>query len=334
MKSAPPALPMVGWYDPRQLVPTAADMAASVLFGRRAHYRILEAPMAPKREPETLVAGGRDDAGRRLRAAERVSAAGRVAPACAGAISRSWSSTMVRCGERNPHALTAWSPMTTCRCSSAALREVSSSGRERRASQPGGRVLVRHAVPQIRAIHRHALARVLVRWAARPTPAHIPSRRSHRVGWTMVSVVTYARPFGSSAQLLTAGAIIVVLVWITGAIISGLCLLVSLNGFGRHSKALSSRKIPGLEEFPSGEDRRVGRPHDLSRRNPPRAAALESRRGRRARACFDPDDPDATAPELIEPPIVCRKIALPRISRARYSRKSKKGEMSHEHRGR
>ena len=40
--------PMVGWYDPMQLLRTGRDVAASILFGRRADYRLMEAVASPK----------------------------------------------------------------------------------------------------------------------------------------------------------------------------------------------------------------------------------------------------------------------------------------------
>jgi hypothetical protein len=44
----PKYLPMVGWYDPRQLVPTGIDVAVTTLFGENSDYRLIEALESPK----------------------------------------------------------------------------------------------------------------------------------------------------------------------------------------------------------------------------------------------------------------------------------------------
>lgn len=44
----PKMLPMVGWYDPKQLFRTAQEVVVSTLFGRHADYRIIEALAAAK----------------------------------------------------------------------------------------------------------------------------------------------------------------------------------------------------------------------------------------------------------------------------------------------
>jgi hypothetical protein len=39
---APKQLPMVGWYDPKQLLRSAQEVAVSTLFGRHSDYRLIE----------------------------------------------------------------------------------------------------------------------------------------------------------------------------------------------------------------------------------------------------------------------------------------------------
>lgn len=51
----PKRLPMVGWFDPRQLAVTAVDVAISTIFGRHADKRLIEAMTMGDDEPEPFV---------------------------------------------------------------------------------------------------------------------------------------------------------------------------------------------------------------------------------------------------------------------------------------
>jgi hypothetical protein len=54
----PTQLPMVGWYDPLQLIRTGIDVAVSTLFGRHSDYRLIEALASPRTaRPEELTCG-------------------------------------------------------------------------------------------------------------------------------------------------------------------------------------------------------------------------------------------------------------------------------------
>jgi hypothetical protein len=49
-KKEPKQLPMVGWYDPRQLARTAVEVAISTIFGRHSDHRLIEAMAAGEDE--------------------------------------------------------------------------------------------------------------------------------------------------------------------------------------------------------------------------------------------------------------------------------------------
>jgi hypothetical protein len=131
------------------------------------------------------------------------------------------------------------------------------------------------------------------------------------LGWgaTVLTVKWFGLEFASTAQLLTGGALIFAGGWIVGSVILGLYLLVSLNGFGRHhNEAFSSLKIEDwkhflrlridaagdLTIFPIGIER-------VPRKWRPAGAGSRSR--------YVPDDPSATPPKLVEPPIAIRRSA-------------------------
>lgn len=124
------------------------------------------------------------------------------------------------------------------------------------------------------------------------------------IGWgaTYVGVNCFGWPFKTPRQLLLAGLIIFVLGWIVGSIVMGVYLLVSLNFFKRHqNEAFSAIASPdwknflklridpngGLTIFPIGI-RRVAR---------------KWKRSSGVGATYESNDPRATLPELIEPPI-------------------------------
>lgn len=125
------------------------------------------------------------------------------------------------------------------------------------------------------------------------------------IGWFATYLtVTANHSFQSTYQLLPAGAIIFVLGWLAGSIVMGLYLLVSLNVFKRHAnEAFSALASPdwknflklridsdgGLTIFPIGIQK-VPR-HWKETNAIPR---------------FEPSDAKATAPALIEAPIVIK----------------------------
>ena len=139
------------------------------------------------------------------------------------------------------------------------------------------------------------------------------------LGWgaTVLTVKGFGLAFASTTQLLTAGALIFAGGWVAGSVIVGVYLLVSLNAFGRHhNEAFSSLKVEDwkhflrlridargdLTIFPIGIER-VARKW--------RAAANPASRSR-----IEPDDPRATAPVLIEPPIHVRRSARSQAAHA------------------
>lgn len=56
----PEQLPMVGWYDPGQLMRTATQVAASTILGAHADYRLIEALVAPAAQFHDLSDAGTD----------------------------------------------------------------------------------------------------------------------------------------------------------------------------------------------------------------------------------------------------------------------------------
>jgi hypothetical protein len=119
--------------------------------------------------------------------------------------------------------------------------------------------------------------------------------------------LTVPLTFGSTSQLLWCGALIVVFGWVVGSIIMGLYLLVSLNGFARHSnEAFSALRIEDWKNFLR---LRIDERGELTifpigiRRVPRRWKRRES--GDRGPQ-FVAKDLKATPPELIEPPVEVR----------------------------
>jgi calcineurin-like phosphoesterase family protein len=109
---------------------------------------------------------------------------------------------------------------------------------------------------------------------------------------------------GSTPQLLLGALLMLVGGWLVGPFILGVYLLISLNLFGRHqNEAFSSLAIADWKSFLRLH---IGPTGDLTiypvgiRRVPRRWKASPRPDGPRLLA----DDPDATAPELIENPIV------------------------------
>jgi len=126
------------------------------------------------------------------------------------------------------------------------------------------------------------------------------------IGWfaSYVGMTWLGWPFKSPKQLVLAGAIIAVLGWIVGSIVMGVYLVVSLNFFKRHAnEAFSALAIPDWKSFLRLKIDKNGQltifPIGIQR-VPRKWKATEESRG----SIFVPDDPKATAPELIEDPIV------------------------------
>jgi hypothetical protein len=126
------------------------------------------------------------------------------------------------------------------------------------------------------------------------------------IGWgaAYVAVHDMGLPFRSIPQLLLSGAIIFAAGYLVGAVLLGVYLLISLNGFGRHAnEAFSSLKIEDWKHFLR---LRIGTDGTLTifpigiRRVPRRwTETSHGTSGPR----YVPDDPKATDPELIEAPI-------------------------------
>lgn len=126
------------------------------------------------------------------------------------------------------------------------------------------------------------------------------------IGWGAAYVAIHAMglQFRSISQLLLSGAIIFVGGYLIGAMLLGLYLLISLNGFGRHgNEAFSSLKVEDWKHFLR---LKIGTDGTLTifpigiRRVPRRWA--ESLSGTSSPR-YVPNDPKATEPELIEGPI-------------------------------
>jgi hypothetical protein len=132
------------------------------------------------------------------------------------------------------------------------------------------------------------------------------------LGWgvTIVTVKTMCLPFGSTAQALIALLLMVSMGWVAGSFVMGIYLLVSLNIFKRHSdEAFSALRIQDWKNFLR---MRIDPQGNLTifpigiRRVPRKWRARDQGQGG---PDFCPDDPNATRPSLIEPPIV-----LPRMT--------------------
>jgi hypothetical protein len=134
------------------------------------------------------------------------------------------------------------------------------------------------------------------------------------VGWAGAHAAALLMPGAPDWRVrLTTGAALLAGGYVVGAEIMGAYLLVSLNVFGRHNvEAFSSLRC---EDFKSWLRLHVApdgalRVYPVALRRVPR----RWRRGRAGpeasgewRALLEPDDPAATPPALVEPPIVLRR---------------------------
>ncbi|MFT3930147.1 MAG: hypothetical protein QM709_07595 [Spongiibacteraceae bacterium] len=107
--------------------------------------------------------------------------------------------------------------------------------------------------------------------------------------------------FGSTPQMLIAGASVFAGGWLLGSLIMGVYLLISLNAFGRHTnEAFSSLKIEDWKNFLRLKIDTDGSLtiFAVGLRKVPRKWKRIGERG--ARSCIVPDDTRATAPEIID----------------------------------
>lgn len=123
------------------------------------------------------------------------------------------------------------------------------------------------------------------------------------IGW-FATWVSMQGPwhFKEAEQLLVAGAIIFGLGWIVGSCVMGIYLFISLNGFRRHAnEAFSALAIPDWKSFLRMKIDQNGLTiYPIGIRRVPRKWKPNDQKGG---SIFLPDDPKATAPELIDGPI-------------------------------
>jgi hypothetical protein len=116
--------------------------------------------------------------------------------------------------------------------------------------------------------------------------------------------------FGTVSQTLVSGVGVGLAGWFVAPLLMGVYLLISLNRFGRHSnEAFSSLRIEDWKHFlrlhiDSQGDLTL---YPIGVRRVPRK--WKAREGEQTPSLLVPADPEATPPELIEPPI--------RVTRAR-----------------
>ncbi len=123
------------------------------------------------------------------------------------------------------------------------------------------------------------------------------------LGWlsSKFTVVTLGLSFGSTSQLLSAGLSMFVGGWLLGSIIMGIYLLISLNGFTRHTnEAFSSLKIEDWKNFLRMKIDADGSLtiFAVGLRRVPRKWKKFGEPGERS--CIVPDDERATVPQLID----------------------------------
>ncbi len=129
------------------------------------------------------------------------------------------------------------------------------------------------------------------------------------IGWfsSYLTIQQFGLPFASTGQMLAAGASMVVGGWLLGSIIMGLYLLISLNGFGRHTnEAFSSLKIQDWKNFLRLKIDADGSLtiFTVGLRRVPRKWKRIGPGGERS--CIVPDDARASAPQIIDRVILTR----------------------------
>ena len=132
------------------------------------------------------------------------------------------------------------------------------------------------------------------------------------IGWgaTYLTVHELKLPPLEIPQMLLSGFLIFTGGWVIGSLLMGLYLLVSLNVFGFHANeafsALAIQDWKNFVRFKVEHDRLTIYPIGL-RRVPRKWKARSGGQGPE----WEPDDKRATAPELIEPPIVLERNPVP-----------------------
>jgi Calcineurin-like phosphoesterase len=149
----------------------------------------------------------------------------------------------------------------------------------------------------------------LYRWAGGLLHGGAHLGAAFLIGWgaTYLTVTTLGLEFQSPPQLLLAAALIFAGGWVAGSLLVGVFLLVSLNAFGcLQNSAFSSLRIEDWKNFLRIKIDRQGRLtvypvgiRRVPRRWKRRAAGAEGPE-------LVPDDPRATEPELIEPPVLLK----------------------------
>jgi len=149
------------------------------------------------------------------------------------------------------------------------------------------------------------------------------------IGWfaTRVSVAWFGLRFQSFSQLLIAFVIIVILGWVIGSTIMGLYLLISLNGFGRHSnEAFSALAIEDWKNFLRLRIEKDGKLTIFPIGLPTVPTSWKRRTGERWNADkthrqpeLEPDENQTLRPCFIEAPILVQPLTDPQREKCRVT---------------
>jgi hypothetical protein len=130
-------------------------------------------------------------------------------------------------------------------------------------------------------------------------------------GWLGSYVAQHVVPgWSEAAKLVIVGLFLLAGGYLAGGLLMGVYLLVSLNAFGRHdTEAFSSLRVQDFRSWLRLHVTADGtlRIYPMAIRRVPRrwkAAAAPRREDGDLRGLLEPDDPRATEPSLVEPPIV------------------------------
>jgi hypothetical protein len=158
------------------------------------------------------------------------------------------------------------------------------------------------------------------RWTAGTVHAALQIAATFFIGWgaSYFAMTTLGLPFQTPEQLLLTGSLIFFGGWIVGSFLLGLYLLISLNVFGRHlNEAFSSLRIEDWKHFLRLHIDERGRltifPIGIHR-----VPRVWKESGEAIGPRFESDDPRATAPELMEAPIVLTHRNKPPHLRPKY----------------
>ncbi|MGH7165727.1 MAG: hypothetical protein ACREIS_09425 [Nitrospiraceae bacterium] len=155
------------------------------------------------------------------------------------------------------------------------------------------------------------------RWVAGPLHALAHLLATLFIGWgaAYLTVHEWQWPFRSIPQLLVSGGLIFGSGWLVGSFIMGVYLLISLNLVGRHSnEAFSSLRIADWKHFLR---LKIAANGDLTIY--PIGIRRIARDWTDGLPCH-PQDPKATAPELIEDPIVLKNPSASRAETATHKK--------------